>query len=249
MDPESSTAKNFAEEVDVKVEYDSVLVTGAAFTPPVIGESIGLVTVSANIVANIPNDKHEESISQIYMNLSYFDNGYNYIHASLDKKQVKLKPTTLTSRTCLESCQYKQSFSFSVATTRLQNAIKTGLEYKITDNIGENPVIFLIPGHYIEGLLLASSKSLKSREVVDIPAVVTTPVVKTEKQALQMSQSLFAKASILEKELFTNWAFKNRKSINTPLNGEGKVLPMLEYWYEKATSDEKAEILTWILAL
>ncbi len=68
------------------------------------------------------------------------------------------------------------------------------------------------------------------------------------KKASKMIETLYVKASSVEKEQFTDWAFKNRKSIETPLNGEGKILPMLEYWYEKATSDEKAEILTWVLA-
>ncbi|MCP4325964.1 MAG: DUF2057 domain-containing protein, partial [Alteromonadales bacterium] len=83
----------------------------------------------------------------------------------------------------------------------------------------------------------------------NIASAVNKPAVKIAASPIKMSQDLFAKASDNEKEQFTDWAFKNRKSINTALNGEGKILPMLEYWYEKATSDEKAEILTWILAL
>jgi uncharacterized protein YccT (UPF0319 family) len=65
---------------------------------------------------------------------------------------------------------------------------------------------------------------------------------------IKMSQDLFSKASASEKDQFTNWAFENRKSIKSELNGEGKILPMLEYWYEKANLDERAELLTWILA-
>jgi len=78
-------------------------------------------------------------------------------------------------------------------------------------------------------------------------AVVTTTVKKAA-SPLKMSQDLFAKASATEKEQFTDWAFKNRKEIKSQLVAEGKILPMLEYWYEKATSDERAEILTWVLA-
>ena len=83
-------------------------------------------------------------------------------------------------------------------------------------------------------------------EVVAVAPVVTTP--KVASSPIKMSQDLFVKASETEKEQFTDWAFKNRKSIKAPLDGEGKILPMLEYWYEKADADEKAEILTWILA-
>ncbi|MCP5078232.1 MAG: hypothetical protein GY951_09290 [Psychromonas sp.] len=235
--------------MDVKVLYESTQATGPAFNSPIIGKSIGVVETSTYIVANIPDNSDDKSSSRIYMDLSYFDNGYNYVYAELDKKQIKLKSTILTKRICIETCQFTQGFSFPVATQVLRNAIETGLEYKLTDNVGNSPVTFLIPGHYIEGLLLASSKSLKSRKVVAVPSVVTEPTLNTEKQALQMSQELFAKASDTEKEQFTDWAFENRKSIETPLDGKGKILPMLEYWYEKATSDEKAEILTWILAL
>ncbi|GLS89637.1 hypothetical protein GCM10007916_07040 [Psychromonas marina] len=70
----------------------------------------------------------------------------------------------------------------------------------------------------------------------------------TTASPIKMSQDLFIKASESEKEQFTDWAFENRKSIKSELNGEGKILPMLEYWYEKANLDQRAELLTWILA-
>lgn len=82
-----------------------------------------------------------------------------------------------------------------------------------------------------------SSVSTTTESVKKVPA---SPII--------MSQALFIKANAAEKEQYTDWAFENRKSIAAPLNGEGKILPMLEYWYEKATKDEKAEILTWVLA-
>jgi len=86
---------------------------------------------------------------------------------------------------------------------------------------------------------LVASTSLKKE---------TAFVAEKKQDTVILSQGLFAKASDAEKEQFTDWAFENRKSIKSSLGGEGKILPMLEYWYEKAAENEKAEILTWILA-
>jgi uncharacterized protein YccT (UPF0319 family) len=96
--------------------------------------------------------------------------------------------------------------------------------------------------------LKAQNGFVESTDVASVAVVATTPVKKAPASPIKMSEDLFAKASSAEKEQFTDWAFKNRKAIKAPLDGEGKILPMLEYWYEKASADEKAEILTWILA-
>ncbi|MUJ30022.1 DUF2057 domain-containing protein, partial [Aliivibrio fischeri] len=50
-----------------------------------------------------------------------------------------------------------------------------------------------------------------------------------------------------EQEQFTEWAFANRKSISTQLKSDSKSVEMLSYWYEKASTEDRAQILTWLL--
>lgn len=112
----------------------------------------------------------------------------------------------------------------------------------------------------IEQQLLKGTNSIKQDYAAQLKAqssgdgIVQTEVAASsavievsEASSVEMSQRLFVKASEKEKKLFTDWAFKNRKEITTELNAEGKILPMLEYWYEKADGEQKAQILTWII--
>ena len=62
-------------------------------------------------------------------------------------------------------------------------------------------------------------------------------------------QQLFIKATPIEKEQFTYWAFSNRKRITTSINSDRRILLMLEYWFVKSSVDERSEILTWVIAL
>lgn len=248
INPDDLTAKNFADEVMVQVNYDSVEVTGASIKSPIVGEKNGLLKAVSYIVAKVANDPDEESISRLHMELRYFDNQFNYEYAVIDSKQVPLKATMLTLRECSESCQFVQSFRFPVDTQFLFASKETGFEYKITSNTGGNALTFQIPAAYIQGLLMAASK--KTNTAVVITEKETTPAVigNTNSKAVQMNKYWFNEATVTEKEIFTNWAFKNRKKITTPLNGETKTLEMLEYWYEKASTSEKAEILSWVIS-
>ncbi|PKF63079.1 hypothetical protein CW745_06575 [Psychromonas sp. psych-6C06] len=127
-------------------------------------------------------------------------------------------------------------------------ATKDGEQFQIEQSILERGVG--ITRDYAAEL--KAQNELSNGAEIAVAAVATTTtkqdVAKVAVSPVKMSQDLFAKASVAEKEQFTNWAFKNRKMITSELNGEGKILPMLEYWYEKASTDQKAELLTWILA-
>lgn len=92
------------------------------------------------------------------------------------------------------------------------------------------------------------ANTTKQANQVTTQAVTAQTTSSSATASVKMSQDLFARASDAEKEQFTDWAFKNRKAIKAPLKTESRVLSMLEYWYEKANQDERAEILTWILA-
>lgn len=85
------------------------------------------------------------------------------------------------------------------------------------------------------------------RENVAVVSATPTPIENNDASPIEMTQRLFVNASDVEKTHFTDWAFKNRKSFSSALNSDSKTLTMLEYWYKKANTDEKAQILTWII--
>jgi len=94
---------------------------------------------------------------------------------------------------------------------------------------------------------LKAQNNVNGIEHADVIASSSTAIEVNSVSSLEMTQRLFVKASEIEKTRFTDWAFKNRKSFDSALNGESKVLVMLEYWYQKSSFDEKAQILTWII--
>ena len=80
--------------------------------------------------------------------------------------------------------------------------------------------------------------------------MISQPIAKVEisdTKPVEMTKYWLDEASPVEQEQFTEWAFANRKTVNSKLTTSSKSLEMLSYWYEKASSEDKAQILTWLL--
>lgn len=240
VNPDDATAVDFANGAETQVNYDSVTVTGSTYKALPEGNATGLIHSKAYVAATLPDDKKAAATSTIVIDLRYFDNDFIYSQAEVDGQAVALKPVTLIMRECAESCKYVQNVSFPVSTQSLLAAADTGYPYTIMTQTGKKRLDFVVPPQYIEGLLLAASKG----------ATGETPPMAAPRDAspVSMSQDLYAKASDTEKMQYSDWAFANRKSITTPLTGEGKILPMLAEWFEKASVAERAEIVTWVIS-
>nr|MBB1315199.1 hypothetical protein [Aliivibrio sp. SR45-2] len=69
----------------------------------------------------------------------------------------------------------------------------------------------------------------------------------SDSKPVEMTKYWFDESTAVEQESFTEWAFANRKAINSPLASTSKSLEMLTYWYEKSSVEDKSTILTWLL--
>ncbi|WP_022942910.1 hypothetical protein [Psychromonas hadalis] len=206
------------------------------------GSNSGVIDATMFITANIAKEGQKAPNSTVKMVLGYFETHNPYKYAAVNGKKVEIKAYKVATSMCTENCIATQYFTFPVSNEDLLNALDSEFIYELYPDAGSKKLKFSVPGEYISALLNGYTANALPASIAPIVAKKITS------SPLQMSQDLFVKASDTEKEQFTDWAFKNRKSIEAPLNAEGKILPMLEYWYEKASSDEKAEILTWILA-
>jgi hypothetical protein len=204
----------------------------------------GLIDSTMFITANIAKEGQATPSSTIKMVLGYFETHNPYEYAIVNGEQVKIKEYKIASSLCTDICKATQYFTFPVTNEDLLKSIDNEFIYSLKPKSGGKKLTFSVPGAYV-GALLNGYKANALPVVIGTTSEVPTKALASP---IKMSEDLFAKASDAEKEKFTDWAFENRKSIKSSLGGEGKILPMLEYWYEKAAENEKAEILTWILA-
>ncbi len=70
---------------------------------------------------------------------------------------------------------------------------------------------------------------------------------KHHSQALEMVQYWYARAAESEQQIFSDWAFLNRKTVSEALSGDSQPLNMLGYWYAEAEQNDRVAILKWLL--
>lgn len=253
---------NAIEEVLNKPTYFEVI--GQAIQPENITHfDHGVVESSLFITANVAKEGLQAPSSQVQMKIGYFDAYNPYEYVTVNNKAAKIKAYKVSTSMCTANCIAKQYFTFNVTNEELLKSIESDFTFELKPNSGGKKLTFRVPGEYINSLFEgykanavvanAIASNAIAANAIAANAVIAAPVVKTVEVAkvsdsIKMTQSLFAKASATEKEQFSDWAFKNRKSITEPLIAEGKILPMMEYWFEKSTADQRAEIITWIIS-
>ena len=235
---------NAVETVEDKPTYFEVV--GQKLIPDELTNN-GAPTLDSGLIitANFAKEGKKSPPSQIKMTVGFLENHKRYEYAVINASKVKLKEYKVSTSMCTEHCKATQYINFPVKNEDLVKAIESEFVFELHQSQGGKTLKFSIPGGYI-GALLNSYQVNAVQNAAPVTAVATQE--KETASPIKMTQALFAKASTAEKERFTDWAFKNRKSIKAELNGKGRRLPMLEYWFEKASEEEKAEILTWILS-
>ncbi|WP_415227243.1 hypothetical protein [Psychromonas sp.] len=229
---------NAVQTVNIKPTYIEVI--GEKLRPDNLSAAgHGVLESTLFITANFAQDKLAPS-SNLQMTLAYFENYQPYEFVVVDGKKTALKASQVSTSFCNEHCAAKQHFNFPITNELLLQSAASQLVFELQNNNGSKKLIFSVPGNYIKALL---DSAAVNREAV-VPA-------KQEKvqDLLVISQGLFVKATNSEKEIFTEWAFKNRKEATIKLDSESQVLTMLAYWFEQADSSQRAEILTWIISL
>ncbi|MCK5817692.1 MAG: hypothetical protein KAH18_00265 [Psychromonas sp.] len=233
---------NAVEHVINKPTYVSVV--GQKLKPDDLSENgAGVMRSIVVITANIAKKGKHAPSSKVTMTLSFIDNYKRYEYAEINAVKVKIKADSVSTRVCTDQCVATQHFSFPVKNKDLLKAINHTFTFKLRQNQHGKILKFRVPGEYVNTLL--NSYNLTSLQNVAIATPVSYQT--SEQSPVKMSQALFIKASDHDKKQFTDWAFKNRKSIKQPLKSKDKILTMLEYWYKKANIDEKAQIVSWTL--
>lgn len=232
-----SSDDDLTQSVEQVIPYENhTEITGVKLSPEFSGK---LTSAEVQLIANIGAENTTPK-SKFRLDLEFFDNNSLLYFVNINDKKQKMKEYSVSTRICGVNCNITQHLSFPVSNAVLEKGAIEGLTLNLTSKLEGHPVVIEVPAGYISSILNTNSVISKREEA--------TPEASTESMdTVATTQSLYLKATDAEKSKFSDWAFKNRDAIKTKLNGEGKVLPMLEYWFGKANSDEKAKILTWML--
>lgn len=233
-----ASLSNAVKTVNIKPAY--IEVVGEKLIPDNLsGDGHGVLEASLFITANVAQEKQPPS-STLQMTLSYFENYKRYEFAVIEGRKIALKESHITTSFCSEHCTATQYFNFPITNALLQQAADSQLIFELQNNNGNNKLIFSLPGAYINALLESAAANRQ--------AAAPAKQIKSD-DLLAISQGLFTKATQSEKEIFTEWAFKNRKEVGSALDSESQILTLLAYWFEQADSAQRAEILSWIVSL
>ena len=233
-----ASLSNAVKTVNIKPTY--IEVVGEKLIPDNLSaDGHGVLEATLFITANVAQEKQAPS-STLQMVLSYFENYKRYEFAVIDGRKIALKESHISTSFCSEHCTATQYFNFPITNALLQQSAASQLVFELQNNNGSNKLIFSLPGGYIKALLDSATVNRKT--------VVPAKQLKSH-DLLTISQGLFVKATQNEKEIFTEWAFKNRKEASAALDSKSQILTMLVYWFEQADSAQKAEILSWIISL
>lgn len=245
--PNGISSEEFAMSANVESGYKQIRITGERIHPVNLTTKTELLVSKAEVytILNVSTDNRDSQYSTVVMMLSFIDNYMYYGFVNINGETTKVKKRSESVRQCDDLCTKTQYFSFPVKTSALIEARETGLTFSINREETSNDFIFEIPANYIDGSLKRVEN--EQNRVIETNSEIKSLEFSASKE-IEMTQYWFNEATLTEKELFTDWAFKNRKKITTSLNGETKALEMLEYWYEKASSAEKAQILSWVIS-
>lgn len=228
-------------EVNQKYNYVSVVAKKVTPEDVTVGGSNTLKNTTY-VVANYAKNDKKTPHSFAKVQLSYFKNYDEFTHVEYNGKDTQLDAYKVSSSTCSEHCSVTQYFTFPIDNSDIQKFAKNGFTYTVKTPNNSNKLSFTIPAGYFQAIVNERSvyldNPIKEEQIIH-PAEETKPV--------EMTKYWFDDATTVEKEQFTEWAFANRKSVTTSLEGNSKSVDMLSYWYEKASIEDKAQILTWLL--
>ena len=239
-----SVDDNFDDAIsEVTQKYNYVSVVAKKVTPQDIttGGSNTLKNTTY-VVANYAKKDKKAPDSFAKVQLSYFKNYDEFTHVGYNGKDYPLDAYKVSSSTCSEHCSVTQYFTFPIDNNDIQQSIKDGFTYTVKTPNNSNTLSFIIPAGYFQAIVNERGVYLDN-PIKEIPAIHTT----VDTKPVEMTKYWFGDATALEQEQFTEWAFANRKLINSELTTSSKSLEMLSYWYEEASVEEKASILTWLL--
>ena len=230
-------------EVTRKYNYVSI---EAKDIVPIENQSVGASALknTSQLVANYATSKKKFPSSYMAVELSYFKASYSYNSVVINGSERKIEPYSISTESCSEHCTATQYFTFPIDNNEIESAAQNGLTYVAKTKNEVSKLSFTIPAGYFQAVL-----DEKNLQLLNNP-VISQPIAKVEisdTKPVEMTKYWLDEASPVEQEQFTEWAFANRKTVNSKLTTSSKSLEMLSYWYEKASSEDKAQILTWLL--
>ncbi|MBY7898677.1 hypothetical protein KW478_19475 [Vibrio fluvialis] len=250
----SITAKNdFEDAIDsVSETYDHIAVVARKVTPNDVTEGgSNVVQVQSYAVAVFPKPNSDKSAeSFLSTELRYFQTYGEYSTASIDGKRVTLKPYKLSTNACSEHCTVTQYVQFPIDESEMRKASEVGLKYAFLSDSGNAELTFFIPANYFKAIEREGSRvsNAMSNQSENIQRQPTQSFAETK--ATEMTKHWYREANQQEREIFSNWAFNNRKGVSSSLTNQNssRALEMMAYWYEKADKTQKAAILSWLIS-
>ncbi|MGF1904094.1 hypothetical protein [Aliivibrio salmonicida] len=230
---------------DVKQQYNYVSIVTKKVTPEdvTLGGSNTLKNTTY-VVANYAKENRNSPESFAKVQLSYFKNYDEFTHVVYNDKDYPLDPYKVSSSTCTEHCSVTQYFTFPIDNSDIEISAITGFKYTVKTAGNSNQLSFMIPAGYFQAI--ENEKSLYLDVNHSIKEMNKIKVV-SDSKPVEMTKYWFDESVAIEQEAFTEWAFANRKAVNSPLASSSKSLEMLTYWYEKSSVEDKSTILTWLL--
>ncbi|WP_063663353.1 hypothetical protein [Aliivibrio fischeri] len=233
-------------EVEKKSTYVSI---EAKSINPIENEGVGANAMrnTSQLTANYATTSRAVPESYVAVELSYFKASYAYDSVSFNGTETDITAYSPSTESCSEHCTSTQYFTFPIDNKDIELSAKNGLTYDVHATNDTSKLSFTIPAGYFQAVL-----DEKALQLEHIPSSVQQPAAEVKVESkdskpVEMSKYWFDEATVAEQEQFTEWAFINRKEINTELVSSSKELEMLTYWYSKSSVTDKSNILTWII--
>ncbi|ACH65355.1 lipoprotein, putative [Aliivibrio fischeri MJ11] len=244
-----SSDDDFSDAINEVTRKSNYISIEAKDITPVENRSIGANALrnTSQLTANYAITAEVSPESYLAVELSYFKSSYEYSSVVFNDVEIEITPYSPSTESCSEHCTSTQYFTFPIDNEEIVSSAKTGLTYVVKTQNDLSKLSFTIPAGYFQAVL-----NEKTLQLEHTPSAVQQPAAEVKVESkdskpVEMSKYWFDEATLDEQEQFTEWAFTNRKEINTELVSSSKELEMLIYWYSKSSVTDKSNILTWII--
>lgn len=231
--------------VDKRADYISVQAKGVV---PRSNESTGGNAISniTNVVANFPL-KSMVNVPSSYMKveLKYIKARSEFRTVAINGQELQMESLTPSDETCSEHCTITQYLTFPIENELIEKSAQTGLTYVVSNDTKTSQLSFSVPAGYFKAI--EYERDLNIDEIPSKTAVLSPEVFSQQSKPIEMTMYWYKESTATEREMFSQWAFVNRDSINFALDSESKSLQMSGYWFEKATKEERKQILVLLL--
>ena len=245
------TSSDFSDVVNSIKERNHYVEVYAKSIQPDTKSLVGADLVKSELTYTSVQSKGEKKLSKqssIDMSVSFFKNYDTFHTATLNGKQVELDNFRPTSETCTEHCTVTQWFRFPFSNENLEQFKGSDVTFTISSG-KKNTIEVVVPKAYFEAVEQEGLSIITSNTAA--VALSSTPVVdKTsinESKTTDMIQYWYDKSSTQERELFAQFAIKNRKGVVETSKSDSQSYNMLQYWYSEADQKERSEILQWLI--